>query len=140
MTSLRRRIFVGSVLWTIGMIILSSALFAAVMDHSEGARLLLASHLHGVLQAPLALALGIACLVGGALQVRRGLMRIDGLRAGLAGLHHGRGQRLGGEYPAEVQPLVDDLNTLLAERDDAVRRALAKAGDLAQVSRRHWPS
>jgi signal transduction histidine kinase len=30
-----------------------------------------------------------------------------------------------------VQPLVDDLNALLAERDQRVQRALAKAGDLA---------
>ena len=36
-----------------------------------------------------------------------------------------------GRYPSEVQPLVDDLNALLAERDQRVQRALAKAGDLA---------
>jgi hypothetical protein len=30
-----------------------------------------------------------------------------------------------------VQPLVDDLNALLAEREARVQRALAKAGDLA---------
>jgi signal transduction histidine kinase len=30
-----------------------------------------------------------------------------------------------------VQPLVDDLNALLAQRDQAVARAVAKAGDLA---------
>jgi signal transduction histidine kinase len=39
--------------------------------------------------------------------------------------------RIDGAYPSEVQPLVDDLNALLAHRDEAVRRAIAKAGDLA---------
>ena len=36
-----------------------------------------------------------------------------------------------GEYPTEVQPLVDDLNALLEEREKAVKRAMATAGDLA---------
>src|SRR4029450_8086705 len=39
--------------------------------------------------------------------------------------------RIGGKYPTEVQPLVDDLNALLTHREETVRRALAKAGDLA---------
>lgn len=36
-----------------------------------------------------------------------------------------------GHYPTEVQPLVDDLNALLAHRDQRISEALAKAGDLA---------
>jgi signal transduction histidine kinase len=36
-----------------------------------------------------------------------------------------------GKYPSEVQPLVNDLNALLDQREQAVRRAIAKAGDLA---------
>ena len=36
-----------------------------------------------------------------------------------------------GEFPTEVQPLVNDLNALLAHRDRRVADALAKAGDLA---------
>ena len=39
--------------------------------------------------------------------------------------------RLDGDYPSEIQPLVDDLNTLLDARERAVARAVAKAGDLA---------
>ena len=34
-------------------------------------------------------------------------------------------------FPREVQPLVDDLNTLLDHRAETVRRAQARAGDLA---------
>ena len=40
-------------------------------------------------------------------------------------------RRLSGEYPTEVVPLVDDLNSLLEERERRVARAVAKAGDLA---------
>ena len=36
-----------------------------------------------------------------------------------------------GEYPAEVQPLVSELNALLSDREQRVTRALTKAGDLA---------
>ena len=46
-------------------------------------------------------------------------------------MHRGEDRQLGGRYPSEVQPLVDDLNALLAEREARVQRALAKAGDLA---------
>lgn len=34
-------------------------------------------------------------------------------------------------YPAEVQPLVDDLNALLDHQEQTVQRAVGKAGDLA---------
>jgi signal transduction histidine kinase len=69
--------------------------------------------------------------VAGALQVRRGLRRIDDVRSRLAELREGHDRRLEGDYPGEIQPLVDDLNTLLAQRDEATQRATAKAGDLA---------
>jgi signal transduction histidine kinase len=36
-----------------------------------------------------------------------------------------------GLYPSEVQPLVNDVNALLEQRERAVQSALAKAGDLA---------
>jgi len=131
MTSLRRRIFIGSVLWTVGLLIVASTILTLVMGHSGSARSVLAAHVHGTLQAPIVVIAAVLCMVAGALQVRRGLRRIDDLRRGLATLHGGQGRRLDGRYPAEVQPLVDDLNALLAQRDDAVRRAVGKAGDLA---------
>jgi signal transduction histidine kinase len=46
-------------------------------------------------------------------------------------VHAGHEQRVTGRYVPEVQPVVDDLNALLDHRDAAVKRALAKAGDLA---------
>src|SRR5207253_10841056 len=63
--------------------------------------------------------------------VRKGLSPFDQLRARLAALRAGNGQRIEGHYPAEVQPLVNDLNELLDHRERIVSRAQAKAGDLA---------
>ena len=83
MTSLRRRIFIGSVLWTIGMIMLSAAVFTVVVEvHPLPVHI---SNVHGTIRAPLTLVFGAGCLVIGALQVRRGLMRVDALRSRLAG-------------------------------------------------------
>jgi signal transduction histidine kinase len=53
------------------------------------------------------------------------------LRERLAAVHQGREPRLTGTYPAEIQPLVDDVNSLLAHQEQTVQRAVAKAGDLA---------
>src|SRR6185503_16491281 len=49
----------------------------------------------------------------------------------LADVQQGRERQLRGDYPTEIQPLVSDLNALLAARDASVARAQAKAGDLA---------
>jgi signal transduction histidine kinase len=113
------------------MILLASAAMSVVFDRYPSVRIPMASHVHGVLQMPLVLLAGAVCLVAGALQVRRGLRRIDDVRSRLAELREGHDRRLEGDYPGEIQPLVDDLNTLLAQRDEATQRATAKAGDLA---------
>lgn len=129
--SLRRGILVGSILWTIGMILLASAAFTVVIERYPQNRIPMILHVHGVLQMPVVLLTGALCLIAGVLQVRRGLTRVDDLRLRLTGLHQGNDRRLEGEYPSEIQPLVNDLNTLLEQRDTAIRRAIAKAGDLA---------
>jgi signal transduction histidine kinase len=129
--SLRQRILVGSIFWTVGMILLSSAAFSVAMERFPHMRLSFIFHVHSMLQMPLMLLLGASCLVAGIFQVRRGLRRIDVLRSRLAGLHQGNDRRLEGEYPSEIQPLVNDLNALLEHRDQAIARAIAKAGDLA---------
>jgi signal transduction histidine kinase len=70
-------------------------------------------------------------MLGGAWQIRRSLLAMGQLHSSLAAVHRGEDRQLDGRYPSEVQPLVDDLNALLAERELRVQRALAKAGDLA---------
>src|SRR5687767_2113417 len=77
------------------------------------------------------LIVGAAAMVGGAWQIRRSLTAMAALHRRLTAVHRGENREVTGRYPSEVQPLVDDLNALLAERDQRVQRALAKAGDLA---------
>jgi hypothetical protein len=76
-------------------------------------------------------ALALVFIVIGLSQMRRGLSPFDQLRARLAAVRDGHERRLEGRYPSEVQPLVNDLNALLEHRDEVIRRALGKAGDLA---------
>jgi signal transduction histidine kinase len=122
--SLRRNIIVGALLWTAGLmsawsvaITLNPAMFVSLrLVHSH-------AHFMGFL-ALVALAAGFAV-------VRSGFSPFAELRRRLADVQRGTERQLVGNYPAEVQPLVNDLNALLAHRDDAVRRAVAKAGDLA---------
>jgi signal transduction histidine kinase len=72
-----------------------------------------------------------AFVVWGLLFVRKAVSPFRSLRAGLASVRKGRSQRIEGDYPTEVQPLVNDLNGLLEDRERAIARALATAGDLA---------
>lgn len=53
------------------------------------------------------------------------------LSAGLKAIHSGATRTLSGRFPDEVQPVVDDLNRLIAFQDVAVAEARAHAGDLA---------
>ena len=77
------------------------------------------------------LAGAIACLAGGLSQVRGALSTLDRLRAAVAALRNGAKSRIDGPYPAEVQPMVDELNAFLEHRERTTGRAVSKAGDLA---------
>jgi signal transduction histidine kinase len=79
----------------------------------------------------LAILIGGVLMAGGIAGVRRGLTPFRQLRERLLAVRAGEERRVAGEYPTEVQPLVDDLNALLEDREKAVRRAVATAGDLA---------
>lgn len=126
--SLRGRLLSGAVFWSIGLLILASVILSVVVDHHVNA----AVGVHRALSyGYLAPAVALLCLALGFVQVRRGLAGVGALRERLAGLRGGRRHRLDGAYPSEVQPLVDDLNGLLDERDRAVQRAVSKAADLA---------
>jgi signal transduction histidine kinase len=127
--SLRGRILSGAVLWSIGLFIAAMVIATWMMVRYR----VLAMHIHGVADTH-GLLFGVvvlALLALGLRQVRRALSPLDRLRERLAAIHAGGETVVAGEYPAEVQPLVDDLNVLLQQRDQAVRRAIAKAGDLA---------
>ena len=123
--SLRWRILFGAVLWTAGLLPLSHLLFVlSVMQKHQRSQLLYVGP-HFIWIA------AVLFLVAGFMQVRSGLMPFGHLRDRLLAVRDGRERRVDGTYPAEIQPLVNDLNSLLDHREKAVQRALAKAGDLA---------
>jgi signal transduction histidine kinase len=126
--SLRARILLGAILWTTGLFSLAGLVLTHMMLLNPGAP----GVFHRIFSAlwPVSIVTAV-CLVAGLVQVRRGLSSFEALRARLHGVREGRDSRLEGEYPAEIQPLVNDLNSLLNDRELRVKRALSKAGDLA---------
>ena len=126
--SLRSRLLLGAVLWTIGLFTMTSV----VMTHLVFLRPAVPHFFHNLLLHFTALTIiAVVCMLVGFWQVRVGLSPVTQLRSRLADVHAGREPRVEGRYPAEVEPLVRDLNALLEQREDMVRRAHAKAGDLA---------
>ena len=61
--------------------------------------------------------LAVCFLIAGLSLIRRGLAPFEQLRARLAAVRSGSDRRVEGSYPAEVQPLVNDLNALLEDRE-----------------------
>ena len=125
--SLKTRILIGAIHWTAGLFAIAVVLMHFVFPPSSA---------HGVFRwlfrnGPAMALAGAVFMLFGLLQVRRGLQPINRLRTRLAAVHKGAAARVGGDHPVEVQPLVDDLNALLEERERRVARAVAKAGDLA---------
>jgi signal transduction histidine kinase len=73
----------------------------------------------------------ILCMIVGLSQIRRAISPVQQLREKLAAVRNGNSDRLEGNYPGEIQPLVTDLNSLLDHQETQVTRAIARAGDLA---------
>lgn len=77
--------------------------------------------------------LGAGLLAAVAAQVWLGLRPLAGLRRALSAVREGRAERVRGSYPAEIQPVVDDLNTVLADKAAMLERARTQAGNLAHA-------
>jgi signal transduction histidine kinase len=129
MRSLRGRLLLSSVLWTLGLLFVSALPFTLLMDNQS--RLHVARHVHAFFQSPVVVMAAVFCMLAGLVVAKGGLASVDNVRHRLNLLRAGRERRMDGSYPAEVQPLVDDLNALLDHRDQAVQRAIARSGDLA---------
>lgn len=128
--SLRARVWAGAILWTLGLLALGGMLLTQVMVwHPQSPRMV---H-HVFLQVGPMTTLALILLIVGLFQISRGVSPVAQLRHRLSSIHLGHARRMDGEFPSEVQPLVDDLNALLAQRDRVVERAQAKAGDLAHT-------
>lgn len=129
MLSLRARIIIGATLWTTGLFIgFGVALTHAMLLNPHAPDFFHRLFIRHMFEL---LLLTAVCLSVGLAQVRRGLSLFGDLRTRLNRIRDGRQNRVDGDYPLEVQPLVDELNELLGDREARVTRALRKAGDLA---------
>lgn len=123
--SLRSRLILASLLWTAGLLLLMHllslrffhALPAIRTNHAAGV---------GTLAGVLMLAAGLLAAWASLKPLRRLGQKVLAVSSGEAG-------RIDGTYPAEVQPVIDRLNIMLADRERAIARAHAVAGDLAHA-------
>jgi len=87
------------------------------------------SYDHTLLQALGGLALLL--VAASAVLISLALRPLTQLKGALAQVRVGSTSRLEGAFPGEVQPLVDELNALLASTSDMVQRARTQAGNIA---------
>ncbi len=78
-------------------------------------------------------ALGLGLVVAVVLQVRVGLQPLRRVRSALADIREGRTERMEGEWPSEVQPLVSELDSLLEHNAAVLDRARTHVGNLAHA-------
>lgn len=120
--SLRSRLILASLLWTGGLLMIMHILSLLVIHVLPGVR---------GRPSLLAVLVGLGFMVTGLLCARRALLPFQYLREQLGEIRSGHGGRVLGMYPTEIQPLITDLNGLLANREQSIQRAMATAGDLA---------
>jgi signal transduction histidine kinase len=68
-----------------------------------------------------------------ALQVRTGLQPLTELRSDIANVRRGQSERLTGAYPAELNPVAEELNALIDHNREVVERARRHVGNLAHA-------
>jgi signal transduction histidine kinase len=124
MRSVRRRVVAGAFIWSLGLFFAVTVLLTFSPPVWRTVRMV---HEHHVLAA----VLGTGCMIGGLIMLRSAFVPFDQMRRRLSDVQRGADRQLHGSYPVEVQPLVDDLNSLLVHNQEALARATAKAGDLA---------
>ncbi|MCB1503807.1 MAG: HAMP domain-containing histidine kinase [Hyphomicrobiaceae bacterium] len=76
-------------------------------------------------------AFALMMVASSALLILLALRPLSQLRSALIPVRAGQSARLDGEFPNEVQPLVDELNMLLASTSDLIQRARTQAGNMA---------
>ena len=76
---------------------------------------------------------GIVLIVSTFIQIRWGLRPLEQVRRALASLRSGKEARLAGDYPAEIAPLVKELNALLESNQQIIERARTQVGNLAHA-------
>lgn len=126
--SLLGRVIIGVVLWTLGLLSLAGALLTyLVAVRSRHVVVIDWTQAHFAF----ALLFALVLLTGGFLYFRRGVSPIVQLRHRLSAVHEGQARRVDGDFPTEIEPLINDLNALLKHHEQAIARAQGKAADLA---------
>lgn len=126
--SLKGRVIIGVLLWTMGLVSLAGVVITYLV--SVRPRHIVFFHwpfTHLIFVAVLTVVL----LLGGLFYFRHGVSPITQLRRRLAAVHAGHSRRVEGEFPSEIDPLIEDLNVMLEHHEQAIARAQSKAGDLA---------
>jgi signal transduction histidine kinase len=76
-------------------------------------------------------ALGLCIIFAAVGLIFYALRTLEQLRKALGDVRGGRKSQVNGRFPSEVQPLVDDLNSMLDATGQLVQRARSQAGNLA---------
>jgi signal transduction histidine kinase len=119
--SFRVRLVIASVVWTLGLLFVTHVASVFLILGRDAAP-----------RVPLiGVVIAVAAMVAGVILFRGSMRSFADLRRELGRVRDGHESQVQGAYLSEIQPLVDDLNALLAHRERRVREALAKAGDLA---------
>lgn len=77
--------------------------------------------------------LGIGLIILAALQTFYGLWPLRHIRRAIAAMRGGQNRRVDAPLPLEVQPMVDELNALLAHNEKQAEEARLHAGNLAHA-------
>ena len=75
--------------------------------------------------------LAVALMLAAAVQIQLGLRPLDEVQRGIATIRSGGSPHLSNDYPAEVMPLVSEVNELLDLQERSIGFARSRAADLA---------
>ena len=75
--------------------------------------------------------LGVVLAIATAIQVGLGLRPLAALRQGVAAIRSGSAHQLPADVPAEVRPLVEEVNALIDAQEREIERSRSRAADLA---------
>jgi signal transduction histidine kinase len=75
--------------------------------------------------------LGLVLAIATSIQIALGLRPLDALRRGVADIRSGQRKHLPVDVPAEVKPLVEEVNGLIDAQEREIERSRSRAADLA---------
>lgn len=78
-------------------------------------------------------ALGVGLLILAALQTVYGLWPLRRVRREVAAIRSGERTRIGEDFPAEIRPMTEEINQLLAHSEEQAEEARRHAGNLAHA-------